>query len=139
MTAKMHVISIEPQELFQALSDQTRLRIARLLADSREEACLCEIADSLNEPEYKLSRHLKILRHSGLLSATKEGRWVYHQIIEDNSLLDLLYSAIRTLPDSNKIFAGDRKRFQKRIPLRDNGRCRVEKVSPIIKKVKNSR
>ena len=134
----MHVISIEPQELFQALSDQTRLRIARLLADSKEEACLCEIADSLDEPEYKLSRHLKILRHSGLLSATKEGRWVYHQIISDNPFLDLLYNAIRTLPDSNKIFAGDLKRFKKRIPLRDNGRCRTEKVN-VLKKVKNSR
>ena len=122
----MRVVSIVPHELFQALSDQTRLRIVRLLADTKEEACLCEIADSLEEPEYKLSRHLKILRQAGVLSAEKEGRWVYHQIIRGESFLDFLFDSIRALPDPEKIFATDQKKFKKRMPLRDNGRCRTD-------------
>lgn len=125
----MRVVSIVPNELFQALSDQTRLRIVRLLADTNEEACLCEIADSLDEPEYKLSRHLKILRQAGLLSAVKEGRWVYHQVIRGESFLDFLFSSIRALPDSDKVFATDQKKFKKRLPLRDNGRCRTDQNS----------
>ena len=122
----MRVVSIVPNELFQALSDQTRLRIVRLLADSNEEACLCEIADSLDEPEYKLSRHLKILRQAGLLSAVKEGRWVYHKVIRGEGFLDLLFDSIRSLPDTEKVFSADQKKFKKLLPFRDNGRCRTE-------------
>ena len=63
----MHSINIKPQEIFQALADPTRIRIVHLLAHTGEEACLCELVDSLMEPQYKLSRHLKILRQAGLL------------------------------------------------------------------------
>jgi ArsR family transcriptional regulator, arsenate/arsenite/antimonite-responsive transcriptional repressor len=129
----MRVVSIVPHELFQALSDLTRLRIVRLLADTNEEACLCEIADSLQEPEYKLSRHLKILRQAGILSAVKEGRWVYHQIVRGESFLNLLFESVRSLPDPEKVFATDQKKFKKRIPLREGGRCRTEQNTAIKK------
>ena len=78
----MHVIAINPETLFQALSDNTRLRIIRLLATANQEICLCELADALLEPQYKLSRHLKVLRQAGLLTSQKEGRWVYHRLAE---------------------------------------------------------
>ena len=55
--------------------------MVRLLAVTKEELCLCEMVDSLLEPQYKLSRHLKILKQSGLLTAQKEGRWVYHRLV----------------------------------------------------------
>ena len=54
----------------------------RLLAMTGEETCLCELVDSLLEPQYKLSRHLKIIRQAGLLTAEKEGRWVYHRLVQ---------------------------------------------------------
>lgn len=132
----MHLVSVAPQILFQALSDETRLRIVRLLALCREEACLCEITDSLLEPEYKLSKHLKILRQAGILSALKEGRWVYHKIIVGNKPLDLVMESIRKLPDPDKVFNGDLKRFKKRIKLRDSGRCSTEVLTP--KKISKS-
>ena len=78
----MHSINIKPSEIFQALADPTRIRIVRLLAETREEACLCELVDSILEPQYKLSRHVKVLRQAGLLTAEKEGRWVYHRLVE---------------------------------------------------------
>ena len=121
----MRLVSIIPHELFQALSDLTRLRIMRLLADTDEEVCLCEIAESLDEPEYKLSRHLKILRQVGLLSAVKEGRWVYHKVIRGEGFLEFLFDSIRSLPDPEKVFAADLKKFKKRQLQRDNGRCRT--------------
>ena len=71
--AIMHVVKIPIEDVFQALSDSTRLRIVRLMAVTNEEACLCELVDSLLEPQYKLSRHLKILRQAGLLDSEKEG------------------------------------------------------------------
>src|SRR4051812_25059008 len=79
----MHVITVKAQDLFQSLADFTRVRIIYLLAKTDEEACLCELSDALEEPEYKLSRHVKILRQAGLLSAMKEGRWIYHRLVKD--------------------------------------------------------
>ena len=70
----MHLITVKPEEVFQALADRTRIRIMRLLVDTGEEICLCELVDSLQELQYKLSRHLKTLRQAGLLSAIKDGR-----------------------------------------------------------------
>lgn len=121
----MHSINIKPQEIFQALADPTRIRILRLLAHTGEEACLCELVDSLMEPQYKLSRHLKILRQSGLLSAVKDGRWVYHRLVSGVSHLDSLYDMLKALPDSDGLFANDLLNFQNRMCLREDGRCRV--------------
>ena len=69
----MHVVNVKPEVVFQGLADPTRIRVLRVLAASRAEACLCELVDSLLEPQYKLSRHLKVLRQVGLLAAEKEG------------------------------------------------------------------
>jgi ArsR family transcriptional regulator len=121
----MHVIGIRPPDVFQALADATRLRIVRLIAATKEECCLCELVDSLLEPQYKLSRHVKILRQSGLLSMQKEGRWVYHRLVTGRPYLSRLYTTIRVLPDIDGVFAADRARFLKRMCLREAGRCRV--------------
>lgn len=121
----MHSINIQPQEVFQALADPTRIRIVRLLAHTGEEACLCELVDSLMEPQYKLSRHLKILRQAGLLSAVKDGRWVYHRLVQGVPHLDRLYDMLKALPDGDNLFANDLANFRNRMCLREGGRCRV--------------
>ena len=126
----MHVIVIDAPEVFQALADPTRLRIVRLLAMTKEESCLCELVDSLLEPQYKLSRHLKILRQGGLLSAEKEGRWVYHRRVTGHPYLTRLWATIRVIPDATGEFAADLARFRKRMGLREAGRCRVGIQTP---------
>lgn len=121
----MHSINIEPQEIFQALADGTRIRIARLLAQTGEEACLCELVDCLLEPQSNVSRHLKIMRQAGLLSAVKDGRWVYHRLVRDMAHLERLYEMLKAMPDSDSVFAKDLANFQNRLSLREDGRCRV--------------
>jgi ArsR family transcriptional regulator len=133
----MHVLNVEAHSVFQALSDPLRIRIMRLIADCRNEACLCEIALSLDEPEYKLSRHLKVLRQAGLLESEKEGRWVYHKLVAGTSHLDGLYKYLRNLPDDSAIFGSDLKRFKKQMPYRDDdGRCRSGCLTQDTKRVK---
>ncbi len=132
-SANMQIVTIQPEDLFQALADQTRLRIVRLLATAQEEACLCELVDSLQEPPYKLSRHLKILRQSGLLSAQKEGRWVYHRLVTQPAYLMKLVTAVCALPDPERVFEADLVRFGERMCLRENGRCRVGILSDELK------
>lgn len=121
----MHSINIEPQEIFQALADGTRVRIARLLAQTGEEACLCELVDCLLEPQSNVSRHLKVLRKAGLLSAVKDGRWVYHRLVREAPHLERLYELLKALPDSDSVFAADLSNFQNRMSLREDGRCRI--------------
>lgn len=129
----MQVIEIPVEEAFRALSDSTRFRIVRLLATTDEEACLCEFVDSLLEPQYKLSRHLKTLRQTGLLSTQKEGRWVYHRLVSGTEHLQTLYDWIAALPDPAGDYAADRKRFEKRLAHREDGRCRVGVLTETLK------
>lgn len=123
--ATMHRVAVEPTAYFQALSDPIRVRIIRLLAESGAEACLCDLSDSLGEPDYKLSRHVKVLRQSGMLSAEKEGRWVYHKVIREIASLKHLYSAVQSLPDTDKVYAADLKKLKKLIAARVSARCKA--------------
>ena len=91
----MHTVNVKPEDFFQALADPTRIRVVRLLASTGEESCLCELVDSLLEPQYKLSRHVKILRQAGLLSVEKSGRWVYHRLVTNVPYLLLLYEMVQ--------------------------------------------
>jgi len=129
----MHIITINSESLFQALSDNTRLRIVRLLATTGQEICLCELVDALLEPQYKLSRHLKALRQAGLLTSQKDGRWVYHRLAEKPDYLNQLYTLVCSLPDTNEIYGTDLKHFNNRMKLREDGRCRVGILSDDLK------
>ncbi len=130
----MHILTINPETLFQALSDSTRLRIIHLLVMSDEEICLCELVDALLEPQYNLSRHLKVLRQAGLLTSQKEGRWVYHRLTTDPDYLQQLYALVRALPDPDNTYRTDFRRFKNRMALREDGRCRVGILSENLKK-----
>lgn len=132
----MHVINVQTESLFQALSDPIRIRIMRLLVSSGREACLCYLSESLLEPDYKLSRHVKVLRYAGLLSAEKEGRWVYHRVIKDSDHLKVLYRFILALPDADHAFANDLERLKARVFERVEKRCKTEPSPKSRKKLK---
>ena len=129
----MQVIEVPIEDVFQALCDRTRLRIVRLLATTHEEACLCELVDSLLEPQYKLSRHIKVLRQVGLLASEKEGRWVYHRLVSEPKHLKTMSKLIASLPDDESIYRDDVERFNKRLCHREKGRCRVGVLTKSLK------
>jgi ArsR family transcriptional regulator len=107
-------------QLLKALSDETRLRLAKVLLDN--EWCVCELADALEVQQSNLSRHLAVLRHAGLLSDRKDGRWVYYTIARDaKPRLRKLLSAIGDL-DSPRAQL-DAERLQQRLAIRTNGKC----------------
>lgn len=129
----MQMITVPIEETFRAMGDPTRLRIVRLLATTNEEACLCELVDSLLEPQYKLSRHLKILRQAGLLTAERDGRWVYHRLVTEPAHLTMLVEVVTELPDVEGTYAADCERFTNRLCHREDGRCRVGVLSDSLK------
>jgi DNA-binding transcriptional ArsR family regulator len=58
-------------KLFKALSDPVRLDILEFLRDG--EKCVCEIVPHLDLIQPVVSRHLKILKDSGLVLFRKDG------------------------------------------------------------------
>ena len=68
------MIALTPLQLFKNLSDETRLSIILLLRESGE-LCVCELCNTLNESQPKISRHLAMLRESGLLLDRRAGKW----------------------------------------------------------------
>jgi len=62
--------------VFKALSDETRLRVLSLLLEAP--ACVCEMQEVLALPQSLLSRHLAQLRNAGLVTSERQGtRMVY--------------------------------------------------------------
>ncbi len=81
--------------------------------------------DALQEPQYKLSRHIKVLKQAGLLSAWKDGRWIYHKLVDDTEFLQQLHKTILLLTDTSGVYDTDLQRFNERMTLRESGRCRI--------------
>ena len=67
-------------ELFQAVSDPTRLRILALLA--RMELSVGELAQLLKQSQPRVSRHVRILADAGIVERRKEGSWVFLAIAD---------------------------------------------------------
>lgn len=62
-------------DLFQAVSDPTRLRILALVA--RMELSVGELAQLLEQSQPRVSRHVRILADVGIVERRKEGSWVF--------------------------------------------------------------
>ncbi|MBI3311459.1 MAG: metalloregulator ArsR/SmtB family transcription factor [Serratia liquefaciens] len=71
--------SLTPLILFKNLSEETRLTLVLLLRQAGE-LCVCELVGALDESQPKISRHLAMLRESGLLIDRREGKWIYYRL-----------------------------------------------------------
>jgi ArsR family transcriptional regulator len=68
-------------ELFHALSDETRLEVIELLR--KGERCVCELTDTLDAAQSRLSFHLRVLKDAGVVRDRKDGRWVHYELVPD--------------------------------------------------------
>ena len=71
--------SEELQRVFKTLSDITRMRILRLLA--QEELMVQELMEVLGMAQSRVSRHLAILREAGLVSDRRDGTYVFYRFV----------------------------------------------------------
>lgn len=55
-----------------------RILLVRLLLE--RELCVCEMMDALDAPQYKVSRHLSVLKKAGLVRDWREGTWMHYEI-----------------------------------------------------------
>ena len=77
MAAKSSQFNME--RFFQALGDNTRLRLLNLMGD--QEICVCYFVEILAQGQPKISRHLAYLRRAGIVQARREGKWMHYRIV----------------------------------------------------------
>lgn len=81
--------NFEPEFVFKALGDGTRLRILELLkkpgrssceliAPQEKGLCACDIQAKIGLSQTAISHHMDILRRAGLVNAEKRGRWMFY-------------------------------------------------------------
>jgi ArsR family transcriptional regulator len=102
--------SRSPVDIFKALADDTRSRIALLIAREGE-LCVCELTTGLDLSQPKISRHLAQLRSNGLLADRRQGQWVFYRLHPELSpwVITLLQDA---LTDHADWLAADVARLQ---------------------------
>lgn len=103
---------MEPDNLFSILSDQTRLR-ALMLIQAEGEACVCEITYALDESQPKISRHLALMRESGVVESRREGTWMHYRI--NSQLPDWSKKVIKQVFDGLidlSLFRDDQKKLE---------------------------
>jgi len=76
MSTRQKTFDIE--RFFQALGDNTRLRLLNLMGD--QEICVCFFVEILDQPQPKISRHLAYLRNAGIVTTRRDGKWMHYRI-----------------------------------------------------------
>ncbi len=106
MNGKNNLAEIE--NLYTALSDQTRLRLLNLMRT--DEICVCFFTEALDESQPKISRHLAYLRKAELVEARREGKWMHYRIkFPENAFArEVLYDTLEWL----KSDGGMQKEYQ---------------------------
>ena len=86
--------------IFKALSDETRLKIIKLL--EKGELCVCEIVNALNMIQPKVSFHLGVLKDVGLVKIRKKGKWILYSL-DSSDLFQrfLIFSVIEKISDED--------------------------------------
>ena len=121
----MNVALSESKELFSALSDRLRLRLACCLLTVKEGLCVCELVDALEVSQPNASRHLKLMKVAGLVEEDRDGRWVYYRLKDaEHPFFKNIRCCIETVCCCGDI-QDDLRRLRSRLKLRRGGRCVV--------------
>ncbi len=94
-----------------ALSDETRLRILKVLLE--RECCVCEVMQALDISQSRASRNLGILKDAGFLKVRRDGAWIVYSVDwqTTNRFTTSLTKLLRDSPISNEVLAKDRERL----------------------------
>ncbi len=100
-----------------ALSDETRLRILKVLLE--RECCVCEIMQALDISQSRASRNLGILEDTGFLRARRDGVWIVYSVDwqSANRYVTSLAKLLRDSPISNEVLTGDKERLKQAVRI----------------------
>ncbi len=111
---------------FKALSDETRLRIIKLLEQG--ELCVCDITAALDMVQPKISFHLGALKEAGLIKDRKQGKWIHYSLTESDLFKRMLMVSICEKADG-KLIADDQKRLERFLGSKEQDPGRATKTA----------
>ena len=89
---------------------------------------MSELVAVLGMPQGKVSRHLAVLKHAGLVADRREGTWVHYSLCGPDSLLRrLLHTYLQAEDGRPDCAAEDRQRLEE---LACDGQVLVRRTSP---------
>jgi len=111
-------------KLFKALSDETRIRILKVLL--QRECCVCEVMQALDISQSRASRNLGILEDAGFVKSRRDGLWIVYSIDEQRMNSDgaLLIELLRNSLINEEITQQDRERLSHAVRV---GRRAIQK------------
>ncbi|MFH0812098.1 MAG: metalloregulator ArsR/SmtB family transcription factor [Pseudomonadota bacterium] len=104
-------------KIFKALSDETRLRVIKLLQE--RELCVCELMQVLNMSQPRISRHLSVLKNAGFVDDRREGKWVYYSLRNEakNNEITTILNALSSMANDTVVAKEDKKKLKDAIRL----------------------
>jgi ArsR family transcriptional regulator, lead/cadmium/zinc/bismuth-responsive transcriptional repressor len=79
--SKQNTLSVS--QIFKALSDDTRIKIAYALSEE-DELCVCDVANIVGSSTATASHHLRLLRNLGLAKYRKVGKLVFYSLDDEH-------------------------------------------------------
>jgi ArsR family transcriptional regulator, arsenate/arsenite/antimonite-responsive transcriptional repressor len=104
--------------IFKALSDETRLRIVKLLEHG--ELCVCDIVAALDVVQPKASFHLGVLKEAGFIKDRKQGKWIHYSLNEADLFRRMLMVSVCEKAEGS-FMAEDRKRLARFLKSKNAG------------------
>lgn len=100
-------------EAFRALADPIRIELLARVA-VHGPICVCHLQEQLPYSQSRISKHLGTLRRAGLVSARRQGGWVYYETSDDmlnvaRDFLDQLAASLRTPHEAHLCADPDRQ------------------------------
>ena len=97
---------------FGALSDETRIRILKILLE--RDCCVCEVMQALDISQSRASRNLSVLENAGFVSFRREGLWVVYSVNKrSNDSVNSLLQILSTCMEGEEIMKLDKERLRR--------------------------
>ncbi len=99
-------------KIMKALSNETRLRILKILME--KECCVCEVMQALDISQSRASRNLGILQEAGFLKEKRDRAWIVYSVDWQtaNRYATFLAKLIKDSLVSNEVLEQDRERLK---------------------------
>ena len=96
-------------DALKAVAEPTRLRLVLLLA--RSDLTVSELTAILGQSQPRISRHLKLLAESGVLTRYQEGAWAYFRLSEEASVSGLVHAVLNWADEADPVIERDGERL----------------------------
>lgn len=109
-------------KVFKALSDETRIRLLKLV--QQRELCVCELMQTLNMTQSRVSRNLGILKDAGLVTDRRDGLWVHYSLNEEsfNAYAEPLLKLLKDWANDDKAVIDDLNSLSTAVKLSKSAR-----------------